>query len=266
MKNHWKKTFAAAAVICAGPASAIPVTFDFSGTVTQVLNFGPAPGVPTIDLSTAGQAFSAQFIIDTDRFGPAMSSSADVGDRLTFGSALPGAVTSSLMINGESIDIAPFSSNLASANFLDSNGVVSCGENCSRIAPDQFNVNTISQDLTPAGLSAARTLSFSFLAGFQSFDNPEQALAWFDFSPDFDLTQLASLPLLDSLRPSVSLNDVLFDCTEVGCQPTGSRRTMFDVMSATRTVASVPEPGALGLLAIGLAGAWFTRRRQAQRS
>jgi len=267
MKTPWKNTFAVAAVVCAGPASAIPVTFDFSGTVAQVVITDFASGLPpTFDLSTAGQAFSAQFIIDTDLFGPAVSAPTDTGDRLIFNSELPGAVTSSLVVNGESIDYAPYAANRANANFLDSNGVVSCGENCRRLAPDQFNVNVQSQDLTPVGLTASRLLSFSFVAGFQGFDNPESAMTWFDFSPDFDLTQLASLPLLDSLQAVVSLTDFQFDCTDVRCQQTGTRRTMFNVTSSSRTVASVPEPGALGLLAIGLAGAWFARRRQVLRA
>ena len=260
MKTPWKKTFAAAAVICAGPASAIPVTFDFSGTVAQVLiaDFA-AGGAPTLDLSTAGQAFSAQFIIDTDLFGPALSTASEFGDRLTFNTELPGAVTSSLMINGESIEIAPFSSNRGNAGFLDSYGVVSRG-----LAPDQFNVTANSVDVTPLGPAAARALSFSFVADYQSFENPEAALTWFDFSPGFGLDQLATLPLLEALRTSLTLGDLLFDCSGAQCQLASTRQTMFNVTSSSRTVASVPEPGALGLLAIGLAGAWFTRRRPAR--
>jgi hypothetical protein len=263
MKTRWKKTFPVAAILCAGPASAIPVTFDFSGTVAQVVITDFASGAPpTFDLSTAGQAFSAQFIIDTDLFGPVVSAPSITGDRLVYNSELPGAVTSSLMVNGASIDLAPYSGSRANVGFLDSYGVVSCGENCSRIAPDQFNVNAFSDDLTPLGPAASRGLSFSFVANFQGFDNPESALSWFDFSPDFDLTQVASLPLLDSLLANVTLTDFLFDCAGERCQPTGTQRTMFIVTSSSRTVASVPEPGALGLLAIGLAGAWFARRKK----
>jgi hypothetical protein len=96
-------------------------------------------------------------------------------------------------------------------------------------------------------------LSFSLVAD-PNFDNPELATEWFNFSPDFDITQLASLPLPDSLRVTVSLTDLFFECSEVRCQQTASQRTFFDVTSFSRTVASVPEPGALG----------FTRRRPAQ--
>jgi hypothetical protein len=258
--------FAAAVIVIAAPASAIPVTFDFSGRIASVVIIDVAAGAPTFDFSTAGQAFSAQFIIDTDLFAPAAPPLSDLGDRLAFSSELPGAVNSSLVVNGESIDFAPFSRNRANVSFLDSNGVVSCGVNCQRLAPDQFSLNLLSEDSTPVGLSAARALSFGFVAGFAGFDNPEAATSWFDFSPDFGITQLATLPLLDSLMPNVSLTDFLFACTEVQCQQTGSRRTQFEVTSATRTVASVPEPGSLGLLAAGLAVAWFTRRRQAQRA
>jgi hypothetical protein len=266
MKTPWKKILAAAVVVGSAPASAIPVTFDFSGTVAHIVNFGFAAGPPTFDLSTMGQAFSAQFIIDTDLFGPAVPGTSDTSDRLIFNSALPGAVNSSLVVNGEGIDFAPYSGNRANTAFFDSNGVVSCGENCSRIAPDQFNVNLISEESTPLGPAAMRSLSFSYVAGFQGFDNPESAMTWFDFSPDFDITQLASLPLLDSLRASVLLTDYLFDCAGERCQLTGTRQTVFNVTSATRTVESVPEPATFGLLAFGIAGAWFTRRRRPQRA
>jgi len=264
MKTPWKKTFAVAAVVCAGPASAIPVTFDFSGTVSHVFVFDFAAGVRTVDLSTAGQTFSAQFTIDTDLFTPHVSTISESVDLLTFRSELPGAVNSTLMINGESIDFAPYSSNRANAGFYDSNGVVSCGEGCSRLTPDQFNASVLSEELTPLGLVASRELGFAFVADSQIVDNPESAMSWFDFSPGFDLTQLASLPLPDFLRAHVQLNDSLFECTELRCQQTASHRTLFNLTSVGRTVASVPEPGALGLLAIGLAGAWFTRRRPAR--
>ncbi|HEY6125422.1 MAG TPA: PEP-CTERM sorting domain-containing protein [Steroidobacteraceae bacterium] len=264
MKKQWKKSLTVAAIVCAGPASAIPVTFDFSGTVAQVITTDFAGGLPTFDLSTAGQAFNAQFLIDTDLFSPLAAPPTTIGDRLAYNSELPGAVTSSLVVNGESIDLAPYARNRATASFIDSYGIVSCGENCSRLGPDQFNVNTVSEDPTPLGPAASRTLSFSFVAGYQSFDNPESALTWFDFSPDFDLTRIGSLPLLDSLLTTVTLTDFLSDCTDLRCQATATRRTMFQVTSTTRTVASVPEPGTLGLLAMGLAGAWFMRRRRPQ--
>ncbi|HEU5135329.1 MAG TPA: PEP-CTERM sorting domain-containing protein [Steroidobacteraceae bacterium] len=262
MKTQWNKIFAAAVVVSAAPANAIPVTFDFSGTVAQVVvtDFTTPGSTPTFDLSTAGQAFSAQFVVDTDLFGLAFTGPSELGDRLTFTSDLPGAITPSFMINGESIEIAPFSGNRAIAGFLDSYGIVS-----SRLAPDQFNVTALSEDSTPRGPAASRALSFSFVAGSQGFENPESALTWFDFSPGFGLDQIASLPLLESLRVGVTLTDSLFDCSGEQCRATEFRRTMFNVTSATRAVASVPEPATLGLLALGIAAAMSTRRRQPQR-
>jgi len=261
MKTQWTKIFAAAVIVSAAPANAIPVTFDFSGTVAQVSVIDFTTGVLTPDFSTAGQSFNAQFTVDTDLFGAGVPAATDIGDRLGFSSLLPGAVTSSLFINGESIDVAPYASNRANASFLDSNGVVSCGEGCSRLAPDQFNVSTSSEDFTPLGPVATRNLSFSFVAAFAAFDNPELATSWFDLSPGFDLTQLASLPLPDSLTASVFLSDFVFDCTGVRCQQTSSQRTLFAVTAAGRT-AAVPEPATLGLLAFGVAAAMITRRRK----
>lgn len=261
MKTQWTKFLAAAVIVSTAPANAIPVTFDFAGTVAQVVITDFAAGMPTIDLSTAGQSFNAQFTIDTDLFGPGVPAATDIGDRLGFSSLLPGAVTASLFINGESIDVAPYDSNRANASFLDSNGVVSCGAGCSRLAPDQFSAGVTSENLTPVGPVVSRNLSFSFVAPFAGFDNPETATSWFDLSPDFDLTQIGSLPLLDTLSATVFLTDFAFDCTDLRCQQTGSRRTVLGVTSVSR-VASVPEPATLGLLACGIAAAMITRRRK----
>ena len=108
MKSHWMKIFAAAAIVSAGPASAIPVTIDFSGTVVHDLTFtGFPPAAPVFDLTRAGQAFSARFTVDTDLFGAPISSSVAQGDRLAFTGILPGAITGSLVINGENINISP---------------------------------------------------------------------------------------------------------------------------------------------------------------
>jgi hypothetical protein len=263
MKTQWKKWTAIAVIVGAAPASAIPVTFDFSGTVVNVVNTDFATSTPVFDLSTAGQAFTAQFIIDTDLFGPGTASSNDTTDRLFYNSELPDAITASFMLNGEAIDVTPFNRNRATVSFLDSKGVVSCGVNCSRIAPDQFNVNLGSDDFTPEGPAGQRVLSFSFVADFQGFENPESAMSWFTLTPDFDINQLGTLSLPDAVRPNVILSDYTLGCTEGQCTPTSSRRTQFAVTSATRSV-TVPEPETFGMLVMGLAGAMFMRRRRRQ--
>jgi hypothetical protein len=268
MKTQWKKWFAVVAVASAAPASAIPVTFDFTGTIANVVDVDFATNMPVTDMSTVGQALSARFIVDTDLFGPGTSASTDVGDRLFFNSELAGAISSTFMINGESIDIAPYSRDRSTVSFLDSNGVVSCGTNCSRLAPDQFNVNLISDEFTiPQGSTVQRVASFSFVADFLGFENAEAAMSWFDLTPEFDINQLGSLEIPTTVRPSVILTDYTFACTEERCQTASSHRTLFAVTSTVRTVSSVPEPGTLGLLALGAAGVMLAgRRRRAVRT
>src|SRR5262245_13342138 len=123
MKTQWKKLVAVSVIAGAAPAGAIPVTFDFSGTVVNVVNTDFATNTPPVfDLSTAGQAFTAQFIIDTDLFGPGTASSNETVDRLSYNSELPGAITSLFTLNGEVLDVAPFSRNRATVSFLDSKG------------------------------------------------------------------------------------------------------------------------------------------------
>lgn len=78
------------------------------------------------------------------------------------------------------------------------------------------------------------------------------------------LAQLVSLPL--TMQPNLVLSDYVFACADDLCEQTGVNRTTFSVTSATRTVASVPEPGTLGLLALGLAGVFAARRRHGTRA
>ena len=264
MNTPWKKIAAAAAIVIAAPASAIPITFDLSGTISNAVDIDFGTGMLTPDISRLGLTFNAQFVLETDLFGTGVSSSADIGDRLSYSTGLPGAMTGSLVIDGTSIDLTPYSPPRANAGFLDSNGVVS-GPGGARLAPDQFNLNLSSDSIGAFGPTALRTVSFSYVAPFAGFENPELAMSWFELSPDFDITQIAFLPLA-GVQPSLHLSDYRFACADDRCQQTGVYRTSFSVTSATRTVASVPEPGTLGLLALGIAGVFAARRRHGARA
>jgi hypothetical protein len=91
-------------------------------------------------------------------------------------------------------------------------------------------------------------------------------MGWLDFDEGIDPADIATLPTSTRTPTTLNLLDYNFDCTE-RCVRTGVHMTILEMTSVTRTVGSVPEPGTLDLLAIGLAGAAFaTRRRRAVRA
>ena len=261
MKTPWRNVLVAAAIVSAAPASAIPVTFDFTGTVQSIYYVDFVTGEQVNDAGPTGAAFSAQFIIDTDLFGPPVSSETDYSDRIDYNSSLAGAVNSSLVINGAAVNLTPFSTNTSSVYFGNSLGVFEDADGNRAIAPDQWGLNLISEELTPIGRTGYRGLSFSFVADFDASD-PTGGPGWFDFSPGIDLDSIATLPMLSTYggAPSIFLTDRHYGCAE-RCLTTDFTITALTVATVTRSATSVPEPGTLSLLAAGLAGAWFMRRR-----
>lgn len=261
MKTPWKNVLVAAAIVSAAPASAIPVTFDFTGTVQSTYYVDFVTGEQVNDAGPTGAAFSAQFIIDTDLFGPPESSEAEFSDLITYSSLLGSAVSSSFLINGASVNLSPFSTNTATVTFGNSRGVVELEDGTKAISPDQWNVNLVSEELTPIGRTGYRSLSFGFVADFDASD-PTGGPGWFDFSPGIDLDSIATLPMLSTYGgpPSLFLTDRRYSCAE-RCLTTDLTLTAFTVATVTRSATSVPEPGTLSLFAVGLAGAWFMRRR-----
>ncbi len=265
MKTPWKKVFTAAVIVSAAPASAMPVVFDFTGTVRSTWDSDFETGVEIYDAGPVGAAFSAQFIIDTDLFAPPVSSAAEYSDRINYSSQLGGAMVSSLVINGETVNLAPYSTNTAEVGFNDSRGVIDLGGGSMVLSPDAWGFGLRSEQITSIGRTGLLRIGVSFVADYD-FADPAGGPGWFDFSPGIDLDSIATLPMVSTfvVPPSIYLSDYRYGCAE-RCLQNGVSSTELTISTISRTVASVPEPGSLGLLAMGLAGAWFTRRRQAQR-
>lgn len=263
MKNQLKRILAVALVATAAPASAIPVQFDFAGVVRSVIDYDFATGEQINGQGPVGSAFSAQFLFDTDLFGPPVPEEAEFSDRLTFAAQLPGAVSANLVIGGVSVDIFEHDSDSASLNFNDSWGVSPCGEGCSAVQPDQWGLTFQSETVTDIGRTALRSGFFTFAAEVD-FTRPELAMNWLDFSEGIDPADIATLPILTRDPVSLYILDYNYVCAE-RCTRTGVHMTLLEMSSVARTVASVPEPGTLGLFALGLAGMTFaTRRRRAR--
>jgi len=265
MKKQWNRIVAVALIASAAPASAIPVQFDFAGTVTGVIDYDWATGDQVFGQGPLGSSFSARFLFDTDLFGPAVPEEAEFSERLTYAAQLPGAISANLVIGGVNFDIFAHESDSASLNFNDSLGVFPCGDGCQALSPDAWGLTFESQTVTDIGRTSLRTGYFTFAADFIDINRPELSMGWLDFDEGIEVADIATLPF-PTTPATLNLVDWTFDCTE-RCVRAGFHMTVLEMTSVTRTVGSVPEPGPLGLLVVGAAGAMLaSRRRRAVRA
>ena len=264
MRIQWKKLLALVilGVTLTAPASAIPIIFDITATVSGRSIFDSTTGSVTQENSLNGEAVISQIIIETDAFAaPLLSSSASFEQVLYRGvDGGPPAISTFLTIGGVTVDTAPYSRDISEVAFLDSRGpIVGCGGECSSMTPDQWAIRTRSDNVGPAGPTALRSFSFIAAETTEPFI-PGSGMTWLDFTQPVTLDLLLRLPTAsDSFPPRLSLSDSSFECTD-RCRQTGSVTTFMTITSLTRT--SVPEPGTLGLLVAGFAGVMFAKRRQ----
>jgi hypothetical protein len=251
------------AVTAAAPASAIPIVFDIEAIVTSGNTGDYATGAVTPYDLLNGQAVTSQIVIDTDPFAAPVLVSTEAYDRITYSNIVGEAlgISVSLNIGGVSMDVLPFEQDRGQVDFFDSHGpILGCGGACSSTTPDSWGIHTRSYNFGPGVVG---TRAFSLIAG-ESSDPlvPGSGMSWLDFSQPVNLDLLLTLPTAsDSFPLSLSLTDGIFDCTN-GCRQTSSLSTFMRITSLTRTSTSVPEPGSLGLLAVGFAGVLLTRRHQ----
>jgi hypothetical protein len=239
---------AVVALTLTGTASAVPVVMDLSGEL--VSRWTSRPG----------------FVIELDDFGAAQYTNTTGAQRWTY-SALEGAtaISAFLSIGGVEVDMTPYDRRRSVVSMLDSHGTIigNCDPVCSSTTPDQYSVNFTSLQTPPvSGSTAFRSLAFSTVEWPDPLI-PGSGGSFIDGAPAslLDILMLPSMfdnPLLES---RLSFTDSYNICTDL-CRPDYSQNTQMRIDSLNRYVASVPEPGTLGLMGLGLALTLVARRRR----
>lgn len=259
--------FALLAVCLSAMAQAIPIVFEFSGTVSEVNistwgggQVGYVPGDPgRAEYGRLGQAFSATISVDTADLTRQVS----VEEALFYSFPNTGldAFSTQLAIGGEqfAIDVdagTNFGNIRFESSLLDPNcfPVFFCP---SEGGPDLFHISDGSYDAqrdANGGLFGTvhhRALSFNSTA-------TQPLILGEGFDPLNALTQPLSLAGLNFFY-----TDTLMNCFNA-CEILDTTTTYFSLATLDRRVATptqVPEPGTLGLLLCALAALPLARRQ-----
>ncbi len=260
-----RKIFAAAAflAVVASPANSIPIAFDFTGTVRDRALVDLTAGSRTFDPSAVGQSFTARVVFETDLFTERSMPTRPTSRVLDI--ATPTSATaqwnSSLVIGGQSIELAIHDRNYGLVHLTDSLWPFTCTGGC-RADNDVLAIATRSEHFGPLGLSEGR---FFTLVGFEgvNFSSPLSP-SYIDLDQPFDVASILTYALPNL---SLSYSNSTSICEPAGvCSTRTQDQTRFNITSFTRTALSVPEPGTLGLVMAGLLAAGITRRRAKQSS
>lgn len=250
-----RAALAASLGLTAGSAHAIPIVFDFTGTVSGTWIVDAAYN-STYDGSLSGRSVTGRITVETDGLRPHTQSGSYGTYHLLLDDYVDPSeqVTSELFVDGIAWDVGGYAGDA---------GIVSARDAipAPHALPDGFSVADISAEYwSPDGSSTLppgeyfyRQLSLIW----QDANNPWDLL---DLSGGFD--PLAVLPSLTGLLPVAYYTQELEYCADGVCTMTGIADTEFTISSVTINTQSVPEPGTLALFAVGLLGGGLARRRQ----
>ena len=266
MKMNLARTAAAVAAFgFSGLTQAVPLYFDFTGTVSSV---GGSP-YPSPNEGRVGQNFSAGFTFETDRlFWNTDRNPSGVADLCRLRQSGPDASSSHLTIGGETF---AFPSQPYQYTMMTFNDACSpAPPNCTHGWAEDIVLFGFSSDMPLDSSNATgtfRSTSLLFLSSVPSLPHPTDpatripAFDYFDVTAGIDPTVILNLPMYD-LFATFSVSETI--CNNGSCVGGASEQMQLNVTGVTRGIAStsVPEPGTLGLLGVALAGMWMLRRRQ----
>lgn len=254
-----RTTLALGLGVAASSAHAVPIVFDFTGTVSYTINY--LNGQSTEDRSLTGQSVVGRITLETDglltRTGTISMGTYSAHLDLLGG---PDLITNELSIGGVQYDVDFYPDRFGQVAAFDSSDVEGApcpGLICS-VQPDTINVaDRSTQYLSAAPNSDYFERSLSLLWSGSSTD----PLGLVDLSGGFDPSTLPSV--LAGILPTFgSYEQTTWSCVADAddCTNTALTDTMFSVDSLTIHTPSVPEPGTLALFGIGLLGGAVARR------
>jgi hypothetical protein len=234
----------------AGLAHAVPLYFDFTGTITST-----SPSA--IEGTAVGVAVSGGFNLETDRFVRSPDDETPIVQFLDWQPVNPSEPLAFVNFAGRGLVVPSYGySNYTSIDFIDN-----C-QNAGSCIPGTFeNFDIFSRTNDGEAENDFTGTLHSIHIGIIAFTDP--GLDYFDGAA-VDPYSVINLPLyrlmgyFDDFTETCILGHCTFE----------ARQSIFSVDTVTRGVGprQVPEPGTLGLLGTAIAGVFAIRRRKVLRS
>jgi hypothetical protein len=251
-KSLARATAAAVSLAFAGFAQAVPLYFDFTGTVTQA---SPAIGL--------GTAVSGGFTLDTDRL---LLQTTGIDNQYDFFDLAPTGLTEPLAFidsAGTHQEIPSRALNFAAVSFSDA-----CRPLCDPGISENITMSAVTLDPYIEGFTGQRRRSDITL--YNNYWNRLPDFPFYDVYDAFDGTTAAPLDIVSmplgeftGLYYESAFDCVAGECTQVFNDDLAFFWFSVDTVSRGVGARAVPEPDTLGLMAAAMVLGIAVRRRRA---
>jgi hypothetical protein len=252
--------------MAAASAHAVPMVFDFTGTVSATYHSDYVNQTHGTDVSQAGQIVTGRIVLELDDLA-SFNEATERGTYISFVDLLntpSEPITSELSIGGIAHDVGAYSGDGGALVAFDSRGLPAC-EGCSP-ERDRLSISDRSMEYwlrdgadappPPPGEYSYRSLTLNW-------NDPDWAVDFIDLSQGFQPLDL--IQWVSTLVPGAFYVTSVMDCADRQCTTTSSSETRFIINSLAISTPSVPEPGTLALFGIGLLGGAVARRSAVKR-